>query len=405
MSKMSFLAKQVCENPKKPEQGLQLKKNGTYELIKTNAGKQKSFSSKDPVLVWEKYANFLQQQDESNMLSQQKLEEKERGPLFEIVAEKYKAQVEQMKNGTKRAYLPAIERVIKGFQGRRMKDIQPWEIKAFLRELGLAKTTTSNQKTVINAIYQLYIDSPEWHGEYNPAAMTQIPRNLRRGTRTPPSEAQIDAVKNAALSPSPDDLIPIVYLCTGGRCGEGCAIQLKSIDRENRIIHVSHAVEWVNNQPFMTQTKTEAGIRQIPLLKMLENALEAYWHLPPETYIIGLGSKPVTRSWYTRHWAAWWREKGHATPIQRTYKRIKNGKQYTYHRTDWKANVCAHQFRHEYVCMLCEANVPEEIAIQIIGHANAKMVHEVYMSLKPSMIQKAAVLMDNFLENSKANLV
>lgn len=84
MSKMSFLAKQVCENPKKPEQGLRLKKNGTYELIKTNAGKQKSFSSKDPVLVWEKYANFLQQQDESNMLSQQKMEEKNAAPCLKL---------------------------------------------------------------------------------------------------------------------------------------------------------------------------------------------------------------------------------------------------------------------------------------------------------------------------------
>lgn len=50
--------------------------------------------------------------------------------------------------------------------------------------------------------------------------------------------------------------------------------------------------------------------------------------------------------------------------------------------------------------MLCEANVPEEIAIQIIGHANEKMVHEVYMSLRSSMIQKAANLMDVFLENA-----
>lgn len=68
---------------------------------------------------------------------------------------------------------------------------------------------------------------------------------------------------------------------------------------------------------------------------------------------------------------------------------MRNGKTYTYHQTDWKADVCAHQFRHEYVCMLCMAEIPEEIAIQLVGHANVKMIHEVYMTLKPKMITNA----------------
>lgn len=43
-------------------------------------------------------------------------------------------------------------------------------------------------------------------------------------------------------------------------------------------------------------------------------------------------------------------------------------------RTIWTADVCAHQFRHEYVCMLAETDIPEAIAIQIVGHANMKMI-------------------------------
>ena len=33
--------------------------------------------------------------------------------------------------------------------------------------------------------------------------------------------------------------------------------------------------------------------------------------------------------------------------------------------------------------MLAMAGVPEEIAIQLVGHANAKMIHEVYMASSP----------------------
>ncbi len=49
--------------------------------------------------------------------------------------------------------------------------------------------------------------------------------------------------------------------------------------------------------------------------------------------------------------------------------------------------MCAHQFRHEYVCMLAQAGVSEDIAVQIVGHANAQMIRDVYLSLKPKMIE------------------
>lgn len=48
-------------------------------------------------------------------------------------------------------------------------------------------------------------------------------------------------------------------------------------------------------------------IRQVPLLQLLKDALEPYRGLPPETYIIGLGTQPVTAPWYHRHWAEFWR--------------------------------------------------------------------------------------------------
>lgn len=88
-------------------------------------------------------------------------------------------------------------------------------------------------------------------------------------------------------------------------------------------------------------------------------------------------------------WIRFWRKHGMAQPIERTMRRKRNGRETTVTYTDWKADICAHQFRHEYVCMLAEAEVPEEIAILLVGHANAKMIHEVYLALKPSMVHNA----------------
>lgn len=387
-------ARKYCPNPKDPTDGLKLRNNGVWEKIETIDGVRKSFSSKDPIQVWKKRAEYI---TSKKIKSEEKETELEHGPLFDDVADKYEAEVYERKYGTQRAYLPAIKRAKEHFSGRRMNDIAPWEIKAFLTSLsGFAHTTVSNQKTVINSIYQLYIDDPQWHGDYNPAKMTAMPRKLRRGRREPPKENQVEIVKNSVNDP---EAIPaIVYLCTGERRGECCGIQLKDIDFENNIISISKAVEWISNQPHMTTTKTHAGIRQVPLLQLLKTALAPYREMSPETFIVGLSDRPVTASWYSRHWAAFWRKHGYAREVVREYRRKRGGKEYTYHQSDWVAEVCAHQFRHEYVCMLAEAGVPEEIAMQLVGHANQKMIHEVYLHLKTTMISSAAELLNKHLK-------
>lgn len=409
MSKLSKLARQICKNPADPTAGLGRKKDGRYQIGRMVGGKLQNFTDADPIQVWEKYAQALATAEAEARLSasqQAELEEaRDRGPYFEEVAKRYQAEVELMKNGTQRSYLPAIKRATNHFAGRRMKDIAPWEIKSFLKDLGLAKTTTSNQKAVIGSVYQLWIDDPEWHGDYNPVAMTTLPRGLAQGRRTPPTEEQIAIVKNAAENPDVDDLIPILYLCTGGRRGEGCALRLQDILWDEGIIKITRAVEWPHNQPELKSTKTDAGVRKLPLLQLLVDALTSYRDLPQDTYIIGLGEKPVTARWYNNHWASFWKKHGYAHCVKRTYSSVKDGKLKQTVRSEWIADVCAHQFRHEYVCMLARAGVKEEYAIQIVGHANAKMVHEVYMHIDAEMLRETAKLMNaSMLKTAETDL-
>ena len=386
-------AKFWCPNPKKPTEGLHQRPNGVWEKQERIHGKKKSFSSKDPMEVWRKRAEYLASLEQG----EEKQIEIELGPLFEEVASAYEEKVLEMKAGTIKAYRPAVIRAREYFKGKRMKEIEPCEIKEFLEGLGLAHTTTSNQKSVLNAIFQLYIDSTQWRGDYNPAKLTTMPRGLQRSRRLPPDEKQVQIVKDAVSAPDIDSLLAIVYLCTGERRGEACALTLGDIDFDKSQINVTKAVEWINNQPHITVTKTEAGVRKIPLLNLLRKALEPWRDMPPNTYIVGMGKKPVTASWYRRHWAAFWRKHGYARKIERHYTYKHKGRMYEYTQTDWVAEVSAHQFRHEYVCMLAEAGVPEEIAIQMVGHSNAKMIHEVYLHITDRMIQEAALRVNTHL--------
>lgn len=370
--------------------GLRQKPNGVWERSEIINGKRRWFSSTDPSEVWRKRAEALGKVEEEKR-------EAKMGPLFEVVADDYALKVEKMKSGTQRTYAPAVRRAKERFAGLHMREIEPYMIAEFLNSLsGMAHTTVSNQKTVINAIFQMWIDSPVWRGDTNPSALTKMPRGLKKGKRLPPTDQQVAIVKEHYLDP--DALAAVFYLCTGERRGEACAVRLRDIDFDAGIIRIRGSVEHINNQPQLrAETKTAAGIRDVPLLSMLREALEPLRSLPPETYILSGKDKPLTASQYSRRWAAFWRKYDMAHPVQREYRRIRNGREYVYHQTEWIADVCAHQFRHEYVCMLCMADVPEEIAIQLVGHANAKMIHEVYLSLKPQMVATAGKKLDSFL--------
>lgn len=381
--------------------GLHHKKNGVYELQRTIDHKRRSFSSANPAEVWEQYDAAKAESALQKKLAIEHKSEKDLGPLFEEVADEYEKTVQKMKHGTQKAYLPAIRRARDRFAGKRMREIETYMIAEFLKSLSsMARTTVSNQKTVVNAIFQTWIDSPVWRGDTNVAELTKTPHGLRKGKRPPPTDDQIAVVKAHYLEP--DALPAVVFLCTGERRGEACAIRLKDIDFVAATISISDAIEHINNRPHVTDTKTEAGIRKIPLLGMLREALEPLRFLDPETYILGGTKRPLTASQYGHRWAAFWRKYGMAHAAVRKYKRTRGGKEYEYHATEWIANVCAHQFRHEYVCMLCLAGILESEAILLVGHANAKMIHEVYLTLKPQMIKEAGQKLDAILTPGKS---
>lgn len=127
--------------------GLHQKADGRWELSEIINGKRYWFSSLDPAKVWEK-------RDEAIKKSAVKKTEKDLGPLFDEVADAYEIKLGKMKYGTQRAYEPMILRAKEWFKGKRMHEIEPYMISQFLQSLsGMAHTTVSNQKTVVNAIF------------------------------------------------------------------------------------------------------------------------------------------------------------------------------------------------------------------------------------------------------------
>jgi len=138
----------------------------------------------------------------------------------------------------------------------------------------------------------------------------------------------------------PEGLLPLLLLYTGLRKGEAMALQWKDI-RDGRV-HVSKAVSYPNNNlPVISEPKTAAGVRAVPLVPVLAGRLSNPGK--PEEYIFG-GASPMTSHVLTRMWS-------------RLQQRIPE-----------LDGVHMHQLRHTYTDMLRHAGVSELAAQHYLGH-------------------------------------
>lgn len=51
----------------------------------------------------------------------------------------------------------------------------------------------------------------------------------------------------------------------------------------------------------------------------------------------------------------------------------------------------------EWSVCSAKAGVPEKAAILLVGHVNVQMTHEVYLSLRPTMVKSAGEMLDKLL--------
>lgn len=332
--------------------GLTLKPNGTYELIRRIDGKRKSFSSKNPREVWEKYNAYLRSNDAER-------DEIKRGKMFSDVAQEWWANKEsEIAYGSRRTYKSAMKRAVDALGQCRITSITPEQCNSFIQGLNFARKTVSNQLSVLNMIFRYSI--VRGYAKSNPCQYVEIPSHLAHSTRHLLTPEQLQAVKVSAGTP--DSLLAQLILYTGTRCGEALALQWKDVDFENNRIGITKAVVHHGNCPEIEKTKTQAGIRVVPLLTPLRALL-----LPlvgnPDDYIIG-GKNPLSKSALNRYW-------------ERYIKQLNVGQ------------IDRHQIRHEYATMLYEAGVDVLTAKTIMGHTDIATTQRIYTHIRECRIDDA----------------
>ena len=309
----------------------------------------------------------------------------------ELVEEWQEDKEKKVSESTRVAYRAPISRLVSAIGSRRVKEVKPIDLVRILEDMqakGFALGAVKLEKSVILQVFRWGVV----HGDIDisPAAEIEIPRGLTRSERGTLDNDQIAAVMKYR---GPGWMLGMMALFTGCRRGELLALRWEDIDRKAGTITISKKISYATNKPVLEDhTKTAAGMRTIPLLAPLEDALPKdriglIFHDDKGNY---LNSRQLLDLWhdfcdgtglYTTE-PAGGDPDGCKVP-RRVYP-------YTLH---W--------MRHTFATICYDAGVDVKSAASMLGHANEQTTMEIYTHLTKSREQASAEKLDAYLSQQK----
>lgn len=350
-----------------------LRKDGRYMGTYTDAGgKRHSVYDRDPEKLWHK----LNDPKEAEVLT------------FRAIAEAWHdAHWEKIKDGTKASYTASYNRAVDMFGDTPATELMPSDIKQHLTQLKekkLGSKTIKTQRTIYHLIYQHAIGDEELGKliRTNPADAATLPSGMKRPAKRTAPEDEIVKKIRAQASTAYWGIFCLFLISTGFRRGEALALQWKDIDLDNGLISCTKGLVY-RNSATVSDTKTENGVREVPILPDLLPHLTAYRpnDAKPDDYVFPGEDikKPMPESTYRRHWMHYCKDMGFVTD-EPEVRRSKQGKVYTKH--NYKPTLTAHVMRHGYATMLYDAGVDPYTAQKLLGHADIQTTLAIYTHLK-----------------------
>jgi integrase len=195
------------------------------------------------------------------------------------------------------------------------------------------------------------------------------------GTHRALTEEEIRLIRTV---PHRFQLPVLVMLYTGVRRGEALALVAPAdVDLKKDVVHVTKAVRFVGNRPEIVDPKTEAGVRDIPILSTLRPfLLDRVGLIAPSAH-----GKLMTETAFTRAWDSYLHALSAAAGHPVSFR--------------------PHDLRHTYCTMLRDAGVDMKQAMAWMGHADEKMILRIYDHVRDARTRASVSRMEDFLAGSE----
>ena len=193
----------------------------------------------------------------------------------------------------------------------------------------------------------------------------------------------------------------VTMMLTGMRRGELVAQEWKNIDLVNRRISITNAARIDESIHFVDgPTKSEAGIRTLPICKSLLVVLES---IPEEKrngkLCRNAKGGPITPSSFRKGWQSY----------RKAMWRIANGQPMNQQgrRTDKEPppdsetsfNWRTHDLRFTFATAMYDAGVPVKAAQYYMGHADIRLTLDLYTQLSAEREKESNIQLTSFLDN------
>jgi integrase len=324
-----------------------------------------------------------------------------------------------------RGYERALEqRIYPEFGAVKLAELSGGDVQAFVDRLvaeGMDPSTIRNTLMPLRAVYRRAC-RPGGEVLVNPTRGLEIPapRGKRDRIASPEEASRLIELLPRLL----DRALWAVAFYAGLRRGELFALRWRDVDLAAGLIHVRESYD--PEERAFVRTKSEAGVRRVPIAAVLRDFLLA-WKLEsggtPDALVFGRGlDEPFNYSALTsraaRAWAAADACTCHGVTIDGTRCEIKlsGGRRYCgRHRdqvppdleeTPSVEPILLHEARHTFASLMIAAGVNAKALSVFVGHSSIQVTFDLYGHLMPGGEAEAAALLDAYLEraNTQARL-
>lgn len=209
---------------------------------------------------------------------------------------------------------------------------------------------------------------------YNPGMSVKLPKGLKKGKRPAPTEQEMAVVVRNINAPF--GFYAYFLLLTGLRRGEALALRREDVDLVHRYINITKSVIFATgNQAILSEPKTAAGVRVVPIIAAL--------YAPLSVYLANLKGDVVFP--YTTKDGIVWDRYMTSTTYKNAWREYQKATGLT---------ITAHYLRHGTATIMFEAGVDVYTAQKILGHADITTTMKTYTDLRDKQRVKSVKKFD-----------
>lgn len=334
------------------------------------------------------------------------------GASVNFVFDRYISLKTNLKQNTRSNYIYIYNKFIRdGFGRRNINEIRFSDVKQFyvsLLSAGLQVYTLDNIHTVLHPTFQLAVRDNVIRSNPSDGVMAELKKNdgKNKGIRHALTLEQQRAFLNyTANSPVYCHWLPLFTFLfgTGCRIGETVGIRWDDVDLEKKEVSVNHSLEYMLDENrkaawHVSTPKTAAGVRVIPLLKEVEEALLEEKENQKRT---GVNNVDEVDGMTGFMFANRYGKLLLPSSVNRAIVRISDA--YNAEETVRAArekrepilipHFSAHHIRHTFATRLCEHESNLKVIQSIMGHADIATTMNIYAeATKKRNVQTAEII-------------